>query len=181
MRLQKIIGMAIICLAVSTLAIAQPQGAPEGMPEGMQGGAPGGAPGGEGGAPGGGANSSDLDMTPVYEAMDANKDGKIGKEEWLASGMDQISYDNLFTQMLDNDKDGFLTKEDIMGAIPRFEVDFDGDGKASIEEFAKANADAAASMGLGGEGGAPGGAPGGGEGGPGGGAPGGAPEGAPQQ
>jgi hypothetical protein len=59
-----------------------------------------------------------------------------------------------------------------MGAIPRFEVDTDGDGKASIEEFATANKKAAESMGLTG-GGAPGGAPPGG-------APGGAPGEAPQ-
>lgn len=162
MRLQKIIGMTIICLAVSTLAMAQPQGAPEGAPGG-------GAPGGD--APGGDAVNSGLDMTPVYVAMDADKNGKIDKEEWLASGMNQDSYEHLFNGMLDKDKDGYLTKEDIMGAIPMFEVDFDGDGKASMEEFAKANADAAASMGAGGapDGDTAGGAPGGA-------APGGAPQ-----
>lgn len=60
-----------------------------------------------------------------------------------------------------------------MGAIPRFEVDTDGDGKASIEEFVEANKQAAANM-AGGGGGE------GGPGGPGGAPPAGAPSGGPQ-
>jgi hypothetical protein len=78
-------------------------------------------------------------MTPVYEAMDTNKDGSVNKEEWLASGMTKDSYDKLFSLMLDTDKDGYRTKADILAAIPRFEVDTNKDGKASIEEFVAAN------------------------------------------
>lgn len=170
MRIQKILGITIICLAISGLALAQPQGGPPG-------GAPGGGmPGGNGGAPQGGQSAASLDMTPVYEAMDTNKDGLVNKDEWLASGMTQDSYDKLFTQMLDKDKDGNLTKDDIMGAIPMFEVDTNGDGKASMEEFATANKKAAESMAAGGQGGAPGGGmPGGTGSGPQGGPPAGAP------
>ena len=148
MRIQKIFGVITICLAISGLALAQPQ-------DGPQGAAPGGVPQGEQGA-------AKLDMSPVYEAMDTNKDGLVNKEEWLASGMTQDSYDKLFSLMLDTDKDGYLTKADILGAIPRFEVDTNKDGKASIEEFVEANKKAAASMTEGGRGGAPAGGPPGG-------------------
>ncbi len=146
MKIQRIIGMTIICLAISSLAMAQPQGAPAGGP---------------GGPSQGNLTSAKVDMTPVYEAMDTNKDGKVDKAEWLASGMTQDSYDKLFTQMLDKDKDGYLTKADILAAIPMFEVDTNKDGKVSIEEFVEANKKAAEQMAAGGQGGAPGGAPGG--------------------
>jgi hypothetical protein len=145
MRIRKIIGVIIICLAISIPAFAQPQGGP-----------PGGSPGE---APQGDQAAATLDMTPVYEAMDVNKDGLVNKDEWLGSGMTQDSYDKLFSLMLDTDKDGNLTKDDIMGAIPRFEVDTDGDGKASIEGFVEAIKQAAASMAGGGQGGPPGGGP----------------------
>jgi len=134
------------------MALAQPQG---GSPIGSQGAVPGGAPQEDQGA-------SKLDMTPVYEAMDINKDGLVNKEEWLASGMTQDSYDRLFCLMLDKDKDGNLTKADILGAIPMFEVDTDKNGKASLEEFVEANKKAAENMAGSGQGGAPGGSPSGG-------------------
>lgn len=139
MRIRKIIGMTIICLAISSLLVAQPPG---------------------GGPPGGGAqgeqDAATLDMTPVYEAMDTNKDGLVNKDEWLGSGMTQDSYDKLFSMMLDTDKDGNLTKDDILKAIPLFEVDTDNDGKASIEEFVAANKKASEGMAGGGSGGPPG-------------------------
>ena len=102
--------------------------------------------------------------------MDKNKDGKVAKEEWLASGMNQDSYDRLFTQMLDSNKDLILTKAEFTASKPIFEVDTNKDGKVSVEEFAEANKKAAANMSSGGQGGAPGGAPGGAQGGPPGGA-----------
>ena len=95
--------------------------------------------------------------------------GKVAKEEWLASGMTQDSYDRLFTQMLDTNKDLILTKAEFTASKPIFEVDSNKDGKVTLEEFAEANKKAAANMGSGGQGG-PGGAPGGAQGAPPGGA-----------
>jgi hypothetical protein len=150
MRIQKIIGITVICLAFACSALAQ------GTPQGQ--------------APAGGGANDKLDFGPVYDAMDKNKDGKVAKEEWLASGMNQDSYDRLFTQMLDSNKDLILTKAEFTASKPIFEVDTNKDGKASLQEFVDANKNAAANMAAGGQGGAPGGVPGGG---PQGGAPGG--------
>lgn len=169
MRIKKIIGITVICLAFACSALAQgaPQGqAPVGAPQGQ-------APGGQGG----GANDK-LDFGPVYDAMDKNKDGKVAKDEWLASGMNQDSYDRLFTQMLDSNKDLILTKAEFTASKPIFEVDTDKDGKVTLKEFADANKKAAENMGSGGQGGAPGGAAPGGA--PQGGAPGGAAPAAPK-
>ena len=154
MDIKRVIGITVICMAFATQVLAQ--GAPQGQ-----------APGGQGG-------SSNLDMSPAFNSMDKDKDGKVTKEEFLATGMTQSMYDNLFVNMLDKNKDGVLTSDEL--GAPLFDVDTNKDGKCSLEEFVTANKDAEAQRAAGGgqgEGGAPGGAPGGQ-----GGAPGGAPGGA---
>lgn len=136
MRIQNLIGITIICLAFAVQAIAQ--GAPQGQGGGQK-----------------------FDYGPVYDAMDKDQDGKVAKEEWLASGMTQDSYDRLFLQMLDSDKDQILTKAEFTASSPLFEVDTNKDGKVSLEEYVEANKKAAESLGSGGQGEAPGGPPGG--------------------
>jgi hypothetical protein len=162
MNIEKVICITVVSLALAGTAIAQ--GGPQ------QGLAP------AGGAPQAKSSGPKLDYGPVYDAMDKNKDGKVAKDEWLGSGMTQDSYDKLFTQMLDGNKDLILTKAEFTSSSPIFEVDANKDGKVSLEEFVEANKKAAANMNSGGLG-APGGAPGGSA--PGGGAPGGAPPAAP--
>ena len=140
-------------------------GAPNGAAPG--GGAPGGA------APGGqSASKTTLDFHPAFDGIDANHDGKITKEEWLGSGLSQVSYDHLF-KMLDSKNQGYLTYEDL-AKMPMFEIDYNKDGKVSLAEYLKAQNSAGEAVGKGGSG-APGGAggPGGASGSQGG--PGGAP------
>jgi hypothetical protein len=163
MRIQKVLGITVVCLALAAPVMAQQGQAPAG-----------GAPQGQapaGGAPQGQGSGTKYDYGPVYDAIDKNKDGKVNKEEWLASGMTQDSYDKLFTQMLDANKDLVLTKAEFTSSSPIFEVDTNKDGKVTLEEFVAANKKAAANMSAGGQGGAAGGAQGG--------APAGAPAGAP--
>ena len=139
MRIQKVIGITIICLAFAGLALAQ-----GGPPQGQ---APGGAPQGQ-------ESGAKVDMGPAFDSMDISKDGKVNKEEWEASGMPEGSYDTLF-QMLDGDKDGVISKNEL--GAPLFDVDTNKDGKCSLEEYVTANKSAAANMGSEGRGGPPGG------------------------
>jgi hypothetical protein len=184
-----------IALAAGVAAYGFAQSAPAGGPPAggpPSAGAPGGgAPGG--GAPGGqSASKTKLDFHQAFNAMDTNHDGKITKEEWLAAGMSQFSYDHLF-QMLDSKKQGYLTYADF-AQEPMFEIDFNKDGKITLDEYRKANNEAGEKIQKGGGGspggsggpGGPGGAggPGGGPGGPGGAPPSGAgapPQGGPQK
>lgn len=154
MSIQKIIGIIIICLALAGSVLAQ--GDSQGQPAGS--------------AAEGQASDVKLDYGAVFDGMDINKDGKVTKEEWLASGMTQDSYDKPFTNQLDTNKDGSLTKQEFTSSTPRFEVDTNKDGKVTVQEYAEANKKAAAALSSGSQSGAregapsgaaPGGAPGG--------------------
>ena len=146
MRIQKVLVITIICLAIACPVLAQQVGI-QGQPAGdqPQGQAPGGAPQGN-------SSNANLDFGPAYDAMDKDKDGKVAKEEWLASGMNQDSYNKLFTEMLDGNKDLIITKAEFTSSKPLFEVDTNKDGKVSLQEFVDANKKAVKSMGSGGQG-----------------------------
>jgi len=103
MSLQKVIGITIICLLLAGPVLAQngSQGQPSGNASIAQ--ATGGEPQGQG-------SGAKVDYGKEFDAMDTNRDLKVTRDEWLASGMTQDSYDNQFAKMLDTDKDGILTK-----------------------------------------------------------------------
>lgn len=110
------------------------------------------------------------DASPMADSIDANKDGKMTKEEWLKAGAPIDSF-NMFTGK--NKKD-YVTKQEMLDEAPPNGVDADCDGKFTIEEFHNFGLQGPPGGAPGG--GAPAGAP------PAGGAPGGAPPaGAPQK
>ena len=113
MSIQKDIGIAMLCLALAGTALAEDSGARK------------------------------FNYGPVYDAMDKNKDGKVNKEEWLASGLVQHTYDNLFIH-IDGNSDLIITKDEFTSSSPGFEVDANKDGKVSLEEYVKANNNQAA-------------------------------------
>ncbi len=50
-------------------------------------------------------------------AADANKDGKWSKEEWLAAGRREMGIN-----LLDADKDGFVTQPELMEGMKRMQA-----------------------------------------------------------
>jgi hypothetical protein len=101
------------------------------------------------------------DATPIVDAIDANKDGKMTKEEWLKAGAPIESF-QMFTE---KSKKDYVTRQEFIDETPPNGVDANCDGKFTIKEFHD--------FGLQGPPG--GGAPGGAGGAPGGSAPAGAP------
>jgi len=140
---KKIIIITTVLLAFAGLTLAQ---------GGAQGQPPAGEPpqGQSQGAPQDNRSTAKFDYGPVFEAIDKNKDGKILKDEWMAAGLSQHTYDNLFIKMLDVNKDLSVTKEEFTASSPQFEVDTNKDGKVSLEEYVAANNGRAALMSSGG-------------------------------
>jgi len=113
MRKSTLFIIALFCLAIALPALAQ---APAG-----------GAP--QGAAPGVSATKINLDKSELYKAIDKNKDGCMSYEEWHAVGMPDSSYKMLA-------KDGCVTAK-IMedNGDPSTDLDGNGDGKITLEEF----------------------------------------------
>jgi hypothetical protein len=143
MNMTKTILATLICLALAAPVLAQ--NAPGGAAQPQQGGT---------------TAKINLDKSELYKAIDKNKDGCMSYEEWHAVGMPDSSYKMLA-------KDGCVTKK-IMedNGDPSTDLDGNGDGKITLEEFLAFDKKGA--------GGSQGGAPAGG-------APGSAPQGAPAQ
>jgi len=72
-----------------------------------------------------------LDQSSLYNSMDANKDGKVSKAEWLAIGAPE----NIFSHSAQKSKDGTLSLEDLNDTSPPDSVDADKDGKLTLQEF----------------------------------------------
>ncbi len=106
-----------------------------------------------GGAPGG----AKLDQTPLFQAVDANKDGLLTQDEWTAAGLDAGIFG-----MINSQKKAALNYEEFSAVSPPGSVDTDKDGKVTLDELKKFMASMPA-PGAGGPGG-----PGSGPGGPGG-------------
>jgi hypothetical protein len=108
-----------------------------------------------------------FDASPIVDAIDTNKDGKMTKEEWQKAEAPEPSW-NMFMGKENIKKQGYITRQQFLDETPPNGIDTNCDGKITIQEFL------ATKTSMGG----PGGGPGGGQGGPGG-APGGAPGGPP--
>lgn len=71
-----------------------------------------------------------LDQSPLFNAADTNKDGKLSKTEWAAVK----GAEPLFNAM-DKDKDELLTLAELNASSPPDVADTNKDGKLSVEEF----------------------------------------------
>ena len=106
-----------------------------------------------GGAPGGGApGGAKLDQTPLFQTVDANKDGQLTQDEWTAAGLDAGIFG-----MINSQKKASLNYEEFSAVSPPESADTDKDGKLTVAELKKFLASMSA-PGAGGPGGGPGGA-----------------------
>ena len=140
MSIYRLISAIVLCLALSTSALAQQAPA--------QGDTPGQGPAGN--------NSMvTLDVSPFIKAVDTDKDGNITTAEWKAAGLNEA----VFTVFDSENKNTF--SEDVMAQMSHpAEMDADKDGKLTLDEFKNATKDIGAQGGPGdARGGAPGGAP----------------------
>jgi len=126
-----------------------------------------------------------FDASPIVDAIDTNKDGKMTEEEWKKAEAPEPSW-NMFMAKEKIKAQGYITRQDFLDETPPNGIDTDCDGKITIQEFlaTKTTMGGPGGPGGGGPGGAPGSGPEGGapSGGPGGapsGGPGGAPSGGP--
>lgn len=129
------LAIALFCLAIALPAFAQgPADAPQGA------------------APGSSAAKINLDKSELYKAIDKNKDGCMSYEEWHGVGMPDSSFKMLA-------KDGCVTAK-IMedNGDPSTDLDGNGDGKITLEEFKVFDKKMAPQV-SGGQGAAPQGAP----------------------
>jgi len=103
------LAIALFCLAIALPAFAQPPAS--------------------GAAQGGSAKKINLDKSELYKAVDKNKDGCMSYEEWHGVGMPDSSFKMLA-------KDGCVTAK-IMeeNGDPSTDLDVNGDGKITLEEF----------------------------------------------
>jgi Ca2+-binding EF-hand superfamily protein len=106
------------------------------------------------------------DSSPLFKEVDTDKDGKISLVEWKAVGLPDMVFN-----ALDQNHDGFITRDEFDGSQAPDGLDKNHDGKLTLEAFKEHVKKMA-------EGGGGQGGPGGGPGGPGGAPPSGAP---PQQ
>lgn len=105
-----------------------------------------------GGAPGG----AKLDQSPLFKAVDANKDALVTEAEWTAAGLDAGIFG-----MINSQKKPALNYEEFNAVSPPDTADADKDGTVTLEELKIFMASMPA-PGAGGPGGGPGGPPGGG-------------------
>lgn len=71
-----------------------------------------------------------LDQSPLLEAADTDKDGKLSMAEWEAVG----GTENIFTHT-DKDTDGFMTLAEMNDTSPPDMADANKDGRFTLDEF----------------------------------------------
>jgi hypothetical protein len=123
MSVRKIMLVATFGTFLSVSVFAQSQAPAQGGGTPKQGGAPQGQAGQS-------SSLVKLDPTPFFDVIDANKDGKITRDEWKATGMEEKVY-----AFWDKDNKGYFTKEYMAGVDHPPAIDANKDGKISVDEM----------------------------------------------
>jgi hypothetical protein len=80
------------------------------------------------------ADGRKYDASPIVDAIDTNKDGKMTQAEWQAAQAPEPSW-NMFMGKEKIKSQGYITREDFLGETPPGGIDTDCDGKITIAEF----------------------------------------------
>lgn len=75
-----------------------------------------------------------FDASPIVDAIDADKDGRMTHEEWQAAEAPEASW-NFFMAKERVNAQGYVSREDFLGESPPNGIDTDCDGKITIVEF----------------------------------------------
>jgi hypothetical protein len=103
--------MHVALLSVSTAVLAQ---TPKGCPPYADGRKP--------------------DATPLFNAIDRNKDGKLTRKEWQHAKAPEPSW-KMFMGKEKIRKQGYISREDFLAEAPPPGIDMDCDGKITLAEF----------------------------------------------
>jgi hypothetical protein len=80
------------------------------------------------------ADGRTYDASPIVDAIDKNRDGKMTHEEWQTAEAPEASWS--FFMAKENIKtQGFITRADFLAESPPNGIDTDCDGKITIDEF----------------------------------------------
>lgn len=74
------------------------------------------------------------DASPIADAIDTNKDGKLTHEEWEKAGAPEPSW-NMFMGKADTKAQGYITRAQFLAETPPNGIDANCDGKITLEEF----------------------------------------------
>lgn len=77
-----------------------------------------------------GSGCKNYDVSDIIKSIDLNKDGKMSKEEWTKAKAPATAF-----QMLDRDKKGYVTPEQITSSAPPPGMDTNHDCKITLAEM----------------------------------------------
>jgi hypothetical protein len=80
------------------------------------------------------ADGGKYDASPIVDAIDADKDGRMTHEEWQAAEAPEPSW-NMFNQKDKVRQQGYITREDFLTDTPPNGIDTNCDGRITLGEF----------------------------------------------
>lgn len=80
------------------------------------------------------ADGRKYDASPIFDAIDTNKDGKATLAEWRKAGAPEPSW-NMFMGKPGIKEQGYITRAQFLAEAPPNGIDTNCDGKITMEEF----------------------------------------------
>jgi hypothetical protein len=80
------------------------------------------------------ADSRKVDASPIFDAIDINKDGRATHEEWVKAKAPEPSW-NMFNGRDAIKQQGYITRAQFLAESPPNGIDANCDGKITLDEF----------------------------------------------